>query len=94
MDTDAIVERAKALFARWFQINTEAKKREFRLPGLSLRLKGRGTVRKRYRRFAIGLADHPDNLYSVNNLKAGGFKLHSTQKKYGDWVRSIMYQEI
>ena len=37
---------------------------------------------------------HPDNLYSVNNLKAVGFKLHSTQKKYGDWVRSIMYQEI
>ena len=84
MDTDAIVERAKALFARWFQINTEAKKREFRLPGLSLRFKGRGTVRKRYRRFAIGLADHPDNLYSETGGNRGAEQ---------DAIRTTMSEE-
>jgi len=71
MDTDAIVERAKTLFARWFQINTEAKKRAFRLPGLSLHFKSRGRVRKRYRKFAIGLADHPENLYSETGANKG-----------------------
>ena len=71
LSTDEIVERAKALFEQWFQINTEAKKREFKLPLLALRRKPRGRSRARYRKFAIGLADHPDNLYKEGGERRG-----------------------
>lgn len=64
LTTDEIVERTKLLFARWFQINTEEKKKErrLRLPhfGAGKGKKGRG----RYRRFGIGLADHPAHAYT------------------------------
>ena len=64
LTTDEIVERTKLLFARWFQINTEEKKKErrLRLPhfGAEKGKKGRG----RYRRFGIGLADHPAHAYT------------------------------
>ena len=63
MSTDEIVERAKSLFAQWFQINTEAKKRTLQLPGLSRLWKPKRRVKKRYRKFGIGFADHPEHLY-------------------------------
>ncbi len=66
LDTDAIVERARELFQRWFQIKTEEHKSERKgwLFGLRPRegKKGRG----RYRRFGIGFADHPRHAYSGN----------------------------
>ncbi len=64
LTTDQIVQRAKELFARWLQINTEERKRERREPllhfGGGKKKKGKG----RYRRFGIGLADHPAHAYT------------------------------
>lgn len=63
MDTDQIVARAKELFAQWFQIRLrekqeERKKNRFRFGlGKGKKLKGR------YRKFGLGFADHPSNLY-------------------------------
>lgn len=62
LDTDAIVERAKALFEKWFQITAEERRRE-KKPPLAF-LKGKKTRAKgRLRRFGIGLADHPPRIY-------------------------------
>ena len=64
LTTDEIAERAKELFARWFQINTEEKKRERQLHLLHFGA-GKGKKGKaRYRRFGIGLADHPAHAYT------------------------------
>ena len=64
MDTDAVVERARELFARWFQIRLEEKKKEHRLPWIALNKKSGRKGKQRYRRFGIGLADHPQHAYS------------------------------
>ena len=63
-DTDAIVKKASALFLQWFQIITEEKK--CRKRSLILPTFGKLTSKKasgRYRRFGIGFADHPENIY-------------------------------
>ena len=64
LTTDEIVERAQALFLRWFHIRAEERKKErkkFYIPGFKKR-NGKGK-RTRYRKFGIGIADHPDNVY-------------------------------
>lgn len=64
LDTDQIVERAQALFLRWFHIRAEERKKErkkFYIPGFKKR-GGKGK-KTRYRKFGIGIADHPDNVY-------------------------------
>lgn len=66
LDTDEIVERAKTLFARWFQITLEEKKRERRLPLLPLKSRAGKKGKKRYRKFGIGFADHPRGAYAGN----------------------------
>lgn len=61
--TDEIIARANELFQRWFQITAEEKrkKRKFILPP---GLRNRKTKSKaRYRKFGIGIADHPQNVY-------------------------------
>lgn len=68
MDTDAIVTAANALFKRWFQITAEIRKKEKHLrPSLFGRKKGKLSGSKRYRRFGIGFADHPDDVYGGEN---------------------------
>lgn len=62
LDTDEIVERAHALFEKWFQINTRELARErkpFVLPFLHRRKAEPG----RYRQFGAGFADHPKSIY-------------------------------
>lgn len=64
LSTDEIVERAQALFLRWFHIRAEERKRErkkLHIPGFKKRA-GKGK-QKRYRKFGIGIADHPENIY-------------------------------
>ena len=63
LSTDQIVERAGELFQRWFQISTEEKRKEHHLPVISFRHKGRGHGKPRLRKFGLGFADHPENLY-------------------------------
>ncbi len=62
MSTDDIVVRTGELFSRWFQISTEERKREKKQRAFSLRKNSRG-AKKRYRKFEIGFADHPSNVY-------------------------------
>ena len=93
LSTDEIVERAKALFQQWFQINTEAKKREFSLPVLSLRRRPRGKARKRYRKFGIGLADHPEHLYSEGDGSAGADMVDTHSRMTAAELRSFMAEK-
>ncbi len=64
LDTEAIVQRVGELFSRWFQITLEERKKEHRLPVLSLVHKSGKRGKQRYRRFGIGIADHPEHAYS------------------------------
>ena len=73
-DTDALVAKAQALFLRWFHILAEEKKEKKKKPFLTLPV-GFGRNRKRsasrYRRFGIGLADHPEHVYSGGGSDSG-----------------------
>ena len=62
LSSDEIVLRAQQLFARWFQIAVEERKKSqrFRLPGLRKRRKAETG---RYRKFGIGFSDHPEKVY-------------------------------
>ena len=76
LDTDAIVERAKALFLKWFQILAEEKKHakhHFSLPAIALH--GKRAGKGRYRKFGIGLADHPDHIYGGTAVGGADEKL-------------------
>ena len=64
LDAAEIAARAKELFLRWFQIVAEENKHKnhpFILP--IFKLQGKHTGKRRYRKFGIGFADHPENLY-------------------------------
>jgi len=66
LDTDQIVEKAGELFMQWFQINTEyhkRKKKEFHLKDFLMGKRSSSGTKKRYRRFGLGFADHPKNIY-------------------------------
>jgi hypothetical protein len=67
LDTDAIVARARELFTRWFQITAEEKRRERRQHLLGIRRLGGKKGKTRFRKFGIGLADHPRNAYSADD---------------------------
>lgn len=63
LTTGEIVRRAKELFAQWFQIVAEEKKkRKRRLIPVGLK-KEKNRGKTRYRKFGIGIADHPENIY-------------------------------
>ena len=67
LDTDAIVVKASELFSRWFQITAEEKKRERRFPLIALGRRNGKKAKGRYRKFGIGLADHPSHAYEEND---------------------------
>ena len=64
LTTDEIVARAKDLFEIWFQIRTEERRRRKRHspPAIFARKSG-GRGKPRYRKFFLGFADHPKNIY-------------------------------
>ena len=64
MDTDEVVATAKELFSRWFQITLEEKRREHHLPVIFLNGHRGKKAKARYRKFGIGLGDHPQHAYS------------------------------
>lgn len=79
LDTDAIVKRAEELFSRWFQITLHEKRRERRLP---LFVPGRHSAKKgkeRYRKFGIGIADHPQHAYAADEELLRGEDEPTTQ---------------
>ena len=59
LTTDEIVERAEALFRRWFQIVAEERRRERKPLSLALRRRDGRNKPRRYRKFGIGLLDRP-----------------------------------
>ncbi len=86
MDTDAIVTRAKELYERWFQIRIEEKKQEKKKRRLALPFRKGKAPKGRYRKFGIGFADHPSNLY-------GGQFVGEQEKEYTR-VSSMTAQEL
>lgn len=68
MSTGEIVSRTQELFKRWFQIRTDERSNDKRRspPAVFARQKGKGKTR--YRKFGIGFADHPENIYGGSNL--------------------------
>lgn len=68
LSTDEIVERAKALFERWFQIRLKEKEAEKKKRRFPLGLRKGKTVKGRYRKFGLGFADHPSNIYGGQRI--------------------------
>jgi len=72
MTTEDIVARTRELFERWFQICTEErKKQQKKRHFLGFKKRENKGKKTRYRKFGIGIADHPDNIYgsSTDNDK-------------------------
>ncbi len=68
MTTDEIVEKAGELFGQWFSIRRkekEAEKKKLRIP---FGIKKTKTVKGRYRKFGLGFADHPNNIYGGSHV--------------------------
>ena len=89
LTTDEIVARAQELFQRWFQIRAEEKKHERRPFALRLLKPKEGKAKKRYRRFGLGFADHPRNLYGGAD-SADGEKLELRTTLSEAELRSFM----
>ena len=63
MSTDEIVERAKELFARWFHLRLKEKEAEKKKRRIPFGARKEKTAKGRYRKFGLGFADHPGNIY-------------------------------
>lgn len=64
MTTEELVEKSRQLFEKWFHIRTEERKREQRtILNPFKRAKKLKKGKGRYRKFGIGFADHPENVY-------------------------------
>ena len=79
-NTDEIEKKAAALFLQWFHITTEEKKKRklnFVLPSI-----GKLSAKKamgRYRKFGIGYADHPENIYGgVSSEQDAHYEIKTT----------------
>lgn len=70
MSTDEIVDRAKELFERWFQIRLKEKAAEKNKRRFPFGFRKGKTVKGRYRKFGIGFADHPSNIYGGQHVGA------------------------
>lgn len=78
MTTEEIVTRTEELFTRWFQINTQLRKKEKRrllslLPNKRGKKRSNGAVRK----FALGFAEHPENAYGGSATGQGNKELNT-----------------
>ena len=71
LNTDEIAARAEELLQRWFQIRLRERREErhFVFPGFGKHGAGKGP--RRYRKFGIGMADHPKNIYGGANAEGG-----------------------
>lgn len=63
LSTDEIVCRAKELFERWFQIRLKEKNDEKKKKHIRFGIRKAKNAKGRYRRFGLGFADHPRNIY-------------------------------
>ena len=72
MSTEEIVERARDLFERWFQIRLKEKEAERKKRRIPFGLRKGKTVKGRYRKFGLGFADHPSNIYGGQRVGPQG----------------------
>lgn len=72
MSTEEIVERARDLFERWFQIRLKEKEAERKKRWIPFGLRKGKTVKGRYRKFGLGFADHPSNIYGGQRVGPQG----------------------
>lgn len=72
MNTEEIVERARDLFERWFQIRLKEKEAERKKRRIPFGLRKGKTVKGRYRKFGLGFADHPSNIYGGQRVGPQG----------------------
>ena len=72
MSTEEIVERARDLFERWFQIRLKEKEAEKKKRRIPFGLRKGKTVKGRYRKFGLGFADHPSNIYGGQRVGPQG----------------------
>lgn len=93
LNTDEIVELSSALFKKWFKICSDErkKKRRNKLPLVSL---GRRSFKSRYRRFGIGFADHPENIYGGKGSRTAGKKEDIRTKMTDAELRSFMTEKF
>ena len=63
MSTDEITAKAKDFFARWFQIRLKQKEKEKKKRVFLFGIRNRKISKGRYRKFGLGFADHPRNIY-------------------------------
>lgn len=92
MTTDDIVKRTGDMFSRWFQIATEARKkrkRERLLPDLFGKKEG-GKAKRRYRKFLLGFADHPRNIYGGSEVGEQYEQQHALTKMTDAELREFM----
>lgn len=64
MDTEDVVARSRELLERWFQIRAEERRQERKGDLFGFKRRGAKKEKGRYRRFGIGIADHPLHAYS------------------------------
>jgi len=92
MTTDDIVTRTGELFSRWFQISTAERKKHKKprpLPELFGKKEG-GKGKKRYRRFLLGFADHPKNIYGGTEVGDQYDQQHALTKMTDAELREFM----
>ena len=86
MSTDEIADRAKELFERWFQLRQKEKAAERKKRPLPFGIRKARTGKGRYRKFGLGFADHPANIY-------GGERV-GPQDKNGERISSMSETEL
>lgn len=78
MTTEEIVSRTNELFTRWFQINTQRRKKEkHSLITPLAKKRGKRRASSTVRKFALGLAEHPQNAYGGSAAGQGSKELNT-----------------
>lgn len=92
MSTDDIVERAEELFERWFQICTRERKarKSFHI---SFKRRDAKNSPGRFRKFGIGIADHPDNIYGGSGGGTGDISDEIRTKMTDSELRQFMTEK-
>ena len=90
MSTEEIVERARDLFERWFQIRLKEKEAERKKRRIPFGLRKGKTVKGRYRKFGLGFADHPSNIYGGQRVGPQGNEEQRLTSMSAQELRSFM----
>lgn len=90
MTTDEIVARAGELFERWFQIRIQERKEERKKHRFDFGVRKGKRAKGRYRKFGLGFADHPRNLYGGEQVGRQDPELERISSMSASELRSFM----